>query len=80
MFVCFVLYSVFAPVINIFASINSIPMLSGINFKEWRENILIVLRVMDLDLALRIDHHTEVTKEVPLIVGGKWKSGNDQTE
>lgn len=30
-------------------------MLTGANFKEWKENISIVLGVMDLDLALRIE-------------------------
>ena len=38
-------------------------MLNGTNFKEWQENILIVLGVMDLDLALRINRPTEVTEE-----------------
>ena len=63
LFVCFVMYLVSAPVSNISAIINSIPMLNGTNFKEWRENVLIVLGVMDLDLALRIDHPAEVTEE-----------------
>ena len=57
------LYSVSAPTSNISAGINSIPILNGTNFKEWRENILIVLGVMDLDLALRIDCPSEVTEE-----------------
>ena len=39
-------------------------MLNGTNFKEWRENVLIVLRVMDLDLALRVDCPAEVTEEI----------------
>ncbi|XP_052177612.1 tricyclene synthase TPS4, chloroplastic-like [Diospyros lotus] len=38
---------------NIIAIINSIPMLNGSNFKSWQENFMIVLRVMDLDLAIR---------------------------
>ena len=38
-------------------------MLNGTNFKEWQENVLIGLVVMDLDLALRVDHPAEVTKE-----------------
>ena len=38
-------------------------MLNGTNFKEWRENVLIVLGVMDLDLALSIDRPAEVTEE-----------------
>ena len=53
----------FAPDQNLFVSINSIPMLNGTNFKEWQENVIIVLRVIDLDLALRIDCPTEITKE-----------------
>ena len=40
---------------NISANINSIPMLNGSNFKSWKENLEIVLGVMDLDLALRED-------------------------
>ena len=30
-------------------------MLNGTNFKSWKENVLIVLGVMDLDLALRVN-------------------------
>ncbi|KAH9680194.1 hypothetical protein KPL71_026462 [Citrus sinensis] len=40
---------------NITANINFIPMLNAFNFKSWHENISIVLAVMDLDLALRVD-------------------------
>ncbi|KAH1113511.1 hypothetical protein J1N35_006889 [Gossypium stocksii] len=39
-------------------NINSIPMLNGINFKSWQENFMVVLKVVDLDLALRIDPPT----------------------
>ncbi|KAM7460289.1 hypothetical protein LguiB_036337 [Lonicera macranthoides] len=46
---------------NITASINSIPMLNGTNFKSWQENLQIVLGVMDLDLALRIDSPPPLT-------------------
>ncbi|XP_073222585.1 uncharacterized protein [Cicer arietinum] len=42
-------------VASISANLSSIPVLDGTNFKEWKENILIVLGCMDLDLALRID-------------------------
>ena len=40
-------------------------MLNGTNFKEWRENVLIVLGVMDLDLdlALRVNRPAEVTEK-----------------
>ena len=34
------------------ANANNIPILNGANFKDWKENMLIVL-CMDLDLALR---------------------------
>ena len=46
---------------NITASINSISMLNGTNFKSWQENLLIVLEVMDLDLVLRIDSPPPLT-------------------
>ena len=63
LFVYFVLYLVSTFAQNISANINSIPMLNETNFKEWRKNVLIVLGVMDLDLALRVDLPTEVTEE-----------------
>ncbi|KAL0392938.1 UNVERIFIED_CONTAM: hypothetical protein Sradi_2516600 [Sesamum radiatum] len=46
---------------NITASINTIPMLNGSNFKSWKENLEIVLGVMDLDLALREDFPPAIT-------------------
>ena len=48
---------------NINASINSIPMLNGTNFKTWHENLQIVLDVMDLDLALRVSSPAPLTVE-----------------
>ena len=48
---------------NINASINSIPMLNGTNFKTWHENLQIVLGVMDLDLALRVSSPAPLTVE-----------------
>ncbi|KAA8544866.1 hypothetical protein F0562_019739 [Nyssa sinensis] len=48
---------------NITASINSIPMLNGTNFKTWHENLQIVLGVMDLDLALRVSSPAPLTDE-----------------
>ena len=38
---------------TISANINSIPVLNGTNFKNWKENVMIVLDCMDLDLALQ---------------------------
>ena len=46
---------------NITSNINSVPMLNGSNFKEWNENLSIVVGVMDLDLALRVDSPAPVT-------------------
>ena len=39
---------------TISANLNSIPVLNGTNFKDWKENVVIVLGCMDLDLALSI--------------------------
>ncbi|KAL0342559.1 UNVERIFIED_CONTAM: hypothetical protein Scaly_1918500 [Sesamum calycinum] len=49
---------------NITASINTIPMLNGSNFKSWKENLEIVLGVMDLDLALREDSPPALTDKI----------------
>ncbi|XP_022895364.1 uncharacterized protein LOC111409558 [Olea europaea var. sylvestris] len=40
---------------NVSAQVSNIPMLSGTNFKVWKEAVEIVLGCMDLDLALRSD-------------------------
>ena len=48
---------------DITASINSIPILNDSNFKSWQENLSIVLAVMDLDLALRVDFSLPLTNE-----------------
>ena len=42
------------------ANINFVPMLKH-NFKEWKENVVIVLGCMDLNLALRIEQPTPLT-------------------
>ncbi|KAF2294194.1 hypothetical protein GH714_008129 [Hevea brasiliensis] len=49
------------PAANITASINSIPMINGMNFKAWQESVMIALRVIDLDLALRVPKPTNLT-------------------
>ncbi|KAL0289164.1 UNVERIFIED_CONTAM: hypothetical protein Sangu_2626100 [Sesamum angustifolium] len=46
---------------NIIASVSTIPMLNGSSFKSWKENLDIVLGVMDLDLALRDDSPPTLT-------------------
>src|SRR5436853_7783048 len=43
------------------ANANNLPILNGANFKDWKENMLIVLGCMDLDLALRIDEPASLT-------------------
>lgn len=48
------IYSVNASV-SITANSNSILMLNSTNFKYWKENVMIVLRCMDLDLALKTE-------------------------
>ncbi|KAL2513398.1 hypothetical protein Adt_18998 [Abeliophyllum distichum] len=48
---------------TISANINSIPILNGSNFKHWKENIMIVLGCMDLDLALRTEQPPALTTE-----------------
>ena len=36
-------------------------MLNGINFKSWKENLLIILGIIDLNLALRTDSPSPLT-------------------
>ena len=52
-----------ATVASISASLNSIPILNGTNFKEWKDNLLIILGCMDLDLALRTEQPSSLTAE-----------------
>ncbi|KAK4383341.1 hypothetical protein Sango_2784700 [Sesamum angolense] len=47
--------------VNITASINTIPMLNSLYFKSWKENLEIVLGMMDLDLTLREDSPPALT-------------------
>ena len=42
------------------ANINSVLMLKD-NFKDWKENVIIVLGCMDLDLALRTEQPSSLT-------------------
>ena len=57
-----VLYSfLLATVSSISANLSTIPVLNGTNFKEWKENIQIVLGCMDLDLALRSEQPASLT-------------------
>ena len=57
-----VLYSfLLATVSSISVNLSTIPVLNGTNFKEWKENIQIVLGCMDLDLALRSEQPASLT-------------------
>ncbi|GAA0161869.1 hypothetical protein LIER_18087 [Lithospermum erythrorhizon] len=51
---------------TIAGNLSAIPVLNGINFKDWKENTLIVLGCMDLDLALMVYHPTPLTGESSL--------------
>ena len=53
-------------------------MINGKNFKPWQENVMIVLRVMDLDLALRVAQPLTLQNKVSLLKSGKWKGGTVQ--
>jgi len=43
--------------------VNSVPILNGTNFKDWKENIEIIIGCMDLDLALRTEEPPTSTAE-----------------
>ena len=36
-------------------NLNYVPVINGTNFKDWKDNILIVLGCLDLDLALWVE-------------------------
>ena len=46
---------------SISTNVNNIPALNDTNFKKWKEHIIIVLRQMDLDYALREDRLAYLT-------------------
>ncbi|CAN1781235.1 hypothetical protein LINPERHAP1_LOCUS15382, partial [Linum perenne] len=52
---------------NISSNINSVPMLNGTNFKDWKRHLHITLGCMDLDLALREEQPAPLTAESTLI-------------
>ncbi|KAK6143281.1 hypothetical protein DH2020_023629 [Rehmannia glutinosa] len=57
----FVLCSAMMSATSISANTNNIPMLNGSNFKDRKENILIILGCMDLDYALRVEQPLSLT-------------------
>ncbi|KAK3019178.1 hypothetical protein RJ639_004727 [Escallonia herrerae] len=54
------LLAIFAAITGYLSSIES---LSGTNFRKWKEQISIILEVMDLDYALRVDAPAALTAE-----------------
>ncbi|KAF8394159.1 hypothetical protein HHK36_020365 [Tetracentron sinense] len=56
--------------------VNSIPILSGTNFKVWKETVEIVLSCMDLDLALWSDQPTATPENPNEVKIEKWDRSN----
>ncbi|CAM8886440.1 unnamed protein product [Rhodiola kirilowii] len=64
---------------SVAANISDVPMLNGTNFKDWKENIMILLGCMDLDLALRgpkLDAITDTSSESAQVYKGTWERAN----
>ncbi|XP_028104565.1 uncharacterized protein LOC114303630 [Camellia sinensis] len=64
---------------SISANINNVPVLNGTNFKDWKENILIVLGCMDIDLALSMLKPNDLTEQSTLeeiVYFEKWDRSN----
>lgn len=64
---------------SISANMNNVPMLNGTNFKDWKENILIVLGCMDIDLALRMPKPNALTAQSTpeeIVYFEKWDRSN----
>ncbi|KAK2996943.1 hypothetical protein RJ639_026301 [Escallonia herrerae] len=55
-------YLAYSPAV-ITGYLSSIESLSGTNFRKWKEQISIILEVMDLDYALRVDAPAALTAE-----------------
>ncbi|GJY96360.1 hypothetical protein Tco_0513270 [Tanacetum coccineum] len=60
------------PTTAFFDSANT-PMLTGDNFAEWKENILLTSGCMDLDLVLREDAHPKPTESSTPIVKSNYE-------
>ncbi|KAK3032400.1 hypothetical protein RJ639_036417 [Escallonia herrerae] len=59
--------------------LSSIESLSGTNFRKWKEQISIILGVMDLDYALRVDAPAALTAESSIeqkAAYEKWERSN----
>jgi len=61
MLIGFILCTTIISAVTISVNTSSILILNGTNFKKWKENVLIVLGCMDLDLALRIEQPASLT-------------------
>ncbi|XP_068639423.1 labd-13Z-ene-9,15,16-triol synthase, chloroplastic-like [Aristolochia californica] len=61
---------------NVTNQISSIPMLSGMNFKAWKDTVEIVLRCMDLDLTLRAEQPISTRDNLNVIKIEKWEHSN----
>ncbi|KAL9680173.1 hypothetical protein QQ045_018051 [Rhodiola kirilowii] len=64
---------------SVAANISNVSMLNGTNFKDWKENIMIVLGCMDLYLALRepkTDAITDTSSESDQVYKGTWERSN----
>ncbi|CAM8999145.1 unnamed protein product [Rhodiola kirilowii] len=64
---------------SVAANISDVLMLNGTNFKGWKENIMILLGCMDLDLALKEpkqDAITNTSSESAQVYKGTWERSN----
>ena len=57
----------------VFTNINFIHILNGTNFKDWKENVLIVLGYMDLDFAIRIEQPPPLTMDSSIEAKSEFK-------
>ncbi|KAH9656751.1 hypothetical protein KPL70_022797 [Citrus sinensis] len=58
---------------------NSVPVLNGTNFKDWKENMMILLGCMDLDLSFRHPKPDELTDDSTsedVLYYEKWDRSN----
>ncbi|KAH9741472.1 Integrase catalytic domain-containing protein [Citrus sinensis] len=58
---------------------NSVPVLNGTNFKDWKENMMILLSCMDLDLSFRHPKPDELTDDSTsedVLYYEKWDRSN----
>ncbi|XP_034707099.1 disease resistance protein At4g27190-like [Vitis riparia] len=72
-------HAAFISTTSISANINNVPMLNGTNFKDWKENMMILLGCMDIDLALRMpkpDELNEQSTQEDEVYWGKWERSN----